>query len=162
MAFERIWPEEVHRILTARVVDSDDSVRAVHELAEAGAIRGIDPEQVPPLKTLASWATDERRARETAEAMGTVEGVVGTLEQVHGIAAAKLLVDAKALAEKRPRAKPAEWAEMGKAIAELAKARRALEGPAPKTAGKPAAAPAQGETPDASASFLASLDPDAT
>lgn len=160
MAFERKWSEHTQRVLTARVVDTDDSAGTVWDLAMAGAIIGIDPNQVPPLKTLQGWCADLRRERETAEVLQTVEGVVGTLEEAHGMGAAALLVEAKRLTAKRPRASPGEWANLHRAIRVAAEARRALEGPATKKGKGASPAPATPDEPEATG-FLSSLDPDA-
>jgi hypothetical protein len=162
MAFEQKWSSKVRAILTARVLDTDDSAAIVHEIALAGAVRGVDPADVPPLKTLQGWCTEERKVRQTAEDVQTLDGMASTLEEVYGMGALALRAEAQRLNRRRPRATPEDWARLLKAAEQLAKTRRAIDGPEPRK--RPSSsAPAEGDAPAETPrrGFLQSLDPDA-
>jgi hypothetical protein len=159
MAFSEAHPKRVRAAFIRATLDEGMSVAAAVKLAKAGGLPGVKVSEIPPQGTVASWRTDEARERETAQMAGTDEGAGTIVDEALSLAAMTLREDARRLARKRPRATPAEWAELAKAAGAVGKARREANGPPPKRTTPVSAAPAQDDTP--AETWVDSIDPDA-
>lgn len=158
--FQTKWKPRVVHILVQHVLTSELTAPAVHKLATDGQIRGVAPEDVPPLTTFRYYLTQARKEREHAESLKTAEGMIGTLEDAHALAAKALMNEARRLTKLGKKATPAQWTALNKAIEAAAKARRALEGDDGRKR-RPQGDNAPAEPAQEPGGFLSDIDPDA-